>query len=152
LDKTRIQFKPIAQGLTSKTFGERVLALGEAAGQVKTTTGGGIYFGLLCSQIAAQVILKRFDNGGFSEGRLAEYEKLWKKALQKEIRIGYYMRKICAKLNDGQIESLFRIIQTDGFLPLVRERGNFDWHSDLLVLLMKRIPIWQVLKSRFRKD
>ena len=152
LDQIRIQFKPIAQGLTSKTYGERVLALGEAAGQVKTTTGGGIYFGLLCSEIASQVILERFDEGCFSETHLAEYEKLWKKALQKEIRMGYYARKICAKLNDRQIESLFRIIQTDGFLPLVREKGNFDWHSELLVLLMKRMPVWQVLKSRFSKD
>jgi flavin-dependent dehydrogenase len=136
----------------SKTYGERVLAIGEAAGQVKTTTGGGIYFGLLCSEIASRVILKRFQEGIFSEGRMAEYEKSWKKALQKEIRIGYYARKLCAKLSDSQIESLFRVIQTDGFLPLVRERGNFDWHSDLLVLLMKRLPLWQLLTSRFKKD
>jgi len=152
LDKTKIQYKPIAQGLMSKTYGERVLAIGEAAGQVKTTTGGGIYFGLLCSEIAARVILKRFQEGIFSESRMAEYEKSWKKALQKEIRIGYYARKLCAKLTDSQIESLFRVIQTDGFLPLVRERGNFDWHSDLLVQLMKRLPLWQLLISRFKKE
>jgi geranylgeranyl reductase family protein len=152
LDQTRIQFKPIAQGLTSKTFGERVLALGEAAGQVKTTTGGGIYFGLLCSEIASQVVLKGFHERNFSESRMVEYERLWKKALKKEIRIGYYARKICSKLNDRQIESLFRIIQTDGFLPLVREKGNFDWHSDLLLLLMRRLPFWQILRSRFDKN
>ncbi len=148
IDRTRIHFKPIAQGLLSRTYGDRVLALGEAAGQVKTTTGGGIYFGLLCAEIAAQVLLKGFHKGDLSKNILSEYEKLWKKALQKEIRFGYMIRKICAKLSDNQIEKIFRFIQTDGIIPIVQERGNFDWHSDLLMLLMKRIPFFQIFKSR----
>lgn len=144
MDKSRIQFKPIAQGLISRTYGDRVLTLGEAAGQVKTTTGGGIYFGLLCSEIASEVLLKGFHRGDFSKNILAEYEKSWKKALQKEIRFGYYTRKICARLSDGQIEKIFKFIQSDGIIPLVQERGNFDWHSDLLLLVLKRIPFFQM--------
>jgi digeranylgeranylglycerophospholipid reductase len=152
LDKTRIQFKPIAQGLVSRTYGDRVLTLGEAAGQVKTTTGGGIYFGLLCSEIASRVLLKGFEKENFSKNILAEYEKSWKKALKKEIRFGYYARKICAKLNDNQIEKIFKFIQSDGIIPIVKERGNFDWHSDLLLLLMKRIPLFQMFNSRSREE
>ncbi|MFQ6082756.1 MAG: NAD(P)/FAD-dependent oxidoreductase, partial [Candidatus Aminicenantia bacterium] len=131
LNKERIQFKAIAQGLVSRTYGERVLAVGEAAGQVKTTTGGGIYFGLLCSEIASEVILKRFEKGCFSAKALTEYEKLWKKAIQKEILIGYYTRKICGKLSDFQIEKMFQIAQSDGIIPLIKDKGNFDRHSEL---------------------
>ncbi|UCE40727.1 MAG: NAD(P)/FAD-dependent oxidoreductase [Candidatus Aminicenantes bacterium] len=152
LDRTRVQFKPIAQGLTSKTYGERVLVLGEAAGHVKTTTGGGIYFGLVCSEIASGVVLRGFEKGDFTKNSLAEYEKLWKKSLQKEIRIGYKVRKFCAKLSDRQIEKIFKFIQSDGIIPLVQERGDFDWHSDLLLLLMKRIPFLQILKSQIVND
>jgi geranylgeranyl reductase family protein len=151
LDRSRIQFKPIAQGLISRTYGDRVLALGEAAGQVKTTTGGGIYFGLLCSEIASRVLLKGFHKGDLSKNILVEYEKSWKKALQKEIRFGYYTRKICAKLSDSQIEKIFRFIQNDGIIPIVQQRGNFDWHSDLLLLLMRRIPFFQVFMNRERE-
>ena len=139
LKKERIQFKPIAQGLISKTYSNRVLTVGEAAGQVKTTTGGGIYYGLLCSEFASQVILKRFNERDFSERALSEYEKLWKKALKKEILIGYYARKLCGKLNDNQIENLFRIIQSDGILPLVKNKGDFDWHSELLLAFLRKI-------------
>ena len=152
LDKTRIQFKPIAQGLVSRTFGNRVLTLGEAAGQVKTTTGGGIYFGLLCSEIASQVLLKGFEKGDFSKSILSEYEKSWKKALQKEIRFGYFARKVCAKLSDNQIEKIFKFIKSDGIIPIVKERGNFDWHGELLLHLMKRIPLFKVFKSRSREE
>jgi geranylgeranyl reductase family protein len=145
LDKKRIQFKAIAQGLISKTYGDRVLAVGEAAGQVKTTTGGGIYFGLLCSEIASQVVLKRFEEGCFSAKALAEYEKLWKNAIKKEILIGYYTRKICGKLSDFQIEKMFQIAQSDGIIPLIKDKGNFDWHSELIISLMKRIPLLKLI-------
>lgn len=140
LDRGRIQFKAIAQGLVSPTYGERVLTIGEAAGQVKTTTGGGIYFGLLCSKIASRVANKAFKMGCFSKRVLAEYEKLWKKAIQREILIGYYARKICSRFNDAQLEKMFRVAQDDGIIPLIKEKGNFDLHKELVITLMKKIP------------
>ena len=148
LDKSRIQFKAIAQGLVSKTYGERILAVGEAAGQVKTTTGGGIYFGMLCSEIAARVLLKGFDKGSFSSRALAEYEKLWKNAIQKEIQIGYYARKVYSKLNDKQIEKMFQIALNDGIVPLLKEKGNFDWHSELILILLRQMPFRQILQEK----
>ncbi len=147
LDKERIQFKSIAHGLISKTYGERVLAVGEAAGQVKTTTGGGIYFGLLCSEIASEVILKRFEDGCFSTKALAEYEKLWKKALQREILVGYYTRKILGKLSDLQIEKIFQVAQNDGIIPFIREKGNFDWHSEMILALIKKSPFLEIFRG-----
>jgi geranylgeranyl reductase family protein len=148
LDKSRIQFKAIAQGLVSGTYGDRVLAVGEAAGQVKTTTGGGIYFGLLCSEIATRVLMKGFKKGSFSTPLLAEYEKLWKKAIQKEIQIGYYARKICSKMSDKQIEKMFQIALSDGVIPLIREKGNFDLHSELILILLRRMPFRQFMKEK----
>lgn len=148
MEENSVQFKAIAQGLVSKTFGERVLAVGEAAGQVKTSTGGGIYFGLVCSEIAAKVVVRKFKEGCFSAKDLAEYEKLWKKAIQKEILIGYYARRICAKLSNAQIEKMFRIAQNDGILPFIKERGNFDRHSELILLLLKRLPLLKYIKRK----
>ncbi len=146
LKEERVQFRPIAQGLVSKTYAERVLALGEAAGQVKTTTGGGIYFGLLCSEIAARVVLSRFEKGDFQAAALSEYERLWKKAIKKEILLGYYARKIYGKMNNAQIEKIFQIARNDGIIPLMREKGNFDWHSNLILEVMKRIAWKKIIK------
>ncbi|HAG07877.1 MAG TPA: hypothetical protein DCL13_06850, partial [Peptococcaceae bacterium] len=47
---------PIPQGTLPATTTERVLVVGEAAGQVKTTTGGGVYFGLLAANIPVDVL------------------------------------------------------------------------------------------------
>jgi len=152
MEMDKVQLKPIAQGLISRTYGDRVLALGEAAGQVKTTTGGGIYFGLICSEIAARVVLKAFSRGEFSRKELAEYERLWRKALRKEILIGYYARKVCSTLSDRQIDRVLRVIQTNGFISFLQDKGNFDWHSSLILHFFRRFPLWQVLRSRIGKN
>jgi len=144
------KYKAIAQGLVSRTFGDRVLVLGEAAGQVKTTTGGGIYFGLLCSRIAADAIRRALARGDYSTAGLASYEVEWRKLLRREIRIGEAARKILAGLSDGRLERLFDLARNDGMIPIVREKGNFDWHSDLILSLVKRLPL-SLLGQWFRR-
>ena len=145
--ESQIQFKAIAQGLVSKTYGERIISLGEAAGQVKTTTGGGIYFGLLCAEIAANVVYQSFEKENFTADLFSQYEKLWKKAIKREILIGYYMRKLCSKFNDFQIEQMFQKAQNDGVIPLIKKKGDFDWHSETILPMICKIPFWEVLKN-----
>jgi digeranylgeranylglycerophospholipid reductase len=144
---SRIRVKPIVQGLVSRTYGDNLLAIGEAAGQVKTTTGGGIYYGLVGARIAADVVLRNFPARSFAKGRLAEYERTWKRALQKEILIGHYARKICARFTDRQIERLFDLARTDGIVPLVQSTGRFDWQSKLIVDLAGRVPPFSTFKE-----
>jgi len=140
LDAENILTKPIAQGLITKSSGNRILVVGEAAGQVKTTTGGGIFFGLLCSDIASKEIMQRFEKDALSEQDLSVYEKNWKKEIQKEILVGYYTRKICEKLSDSQVENMFQIARNNGVIPLIKKKGNFDWQSDVILALAKRAP------------
>jgi geranylgeranyl reductase family protein len=139
LDGAPVRTKPVAQGLLTGTFGDRVLAVGEAAGQTKTTTGGGIGYGLACADIAADVILKCFARASFGAAGLAEYESRWKGLLQKEILVGRRARRICARLSDGQVESLFHLAQTDGIVPIIREKADFDRHSGLIFALLRRL-------------
>ena len=140
-----IRVKPISQGVLSKTYGDRLVAVGEAAGQVKTTTGGGIYYGLLCSTIAADVILKNWKQKSLAAKNLAEYEKIWKQKILKELMVGYYARKLGARLSDSQIEKLFMLAKTNGIFPFIQNNGKFDWHSDLILGLVKKVPLFRNL-------
>jgi flavin-dependent dehydrogenase len=140
LSKEKVLSKPIAQGSITKSYGNRLLVVGEAAGQVKTTTGGGIFFGLLCSDIASKEVFKRFKEDALSAKDLSAYEKYWKKEIQKEISVGYYTRKICEKLSDSQVENMFQIARNDGVIPLIKKKGNFDWQSEVILALARRAP------------
>jgi geranylgeranyl reductase family protein len=148
-DLEEVRYKPIAQGLISKTFGERIISVGECAGQVKTTTGGGIYFGLICAEIAGEEVLKAFKKGDFSSERLSSYDKKWKSKIGNEIKRGYFLRKMWGKLTDEQIEKLFTMVKSDGFIDYISKKLKFDWHSLTLIKLLRRKEIREVFFQLF---
>jgi len=141
----KILQKSIAHGPVQESVGDRVLAVGEAAGQVKTTTGGGIYYGLLCSEIAVEVLKQSFRKGDLSLKQLVKYENLWKSKLGGELRAGLWARKIMSKLSDQQIDMIFKFIRKKPKVKELMERKvKFDYHSDLISFGLKLLKgfIW----------
>jgi flavin-dependent dehydrogenase len=118
-----------------RTYADRVLVVGEVAGQVKPTTGGGVYYGLLCADIAAGVLQRSFEADNFSADALSSYEHKWRAKLNKELVIGYWARTLLARLSNNNIDRLFRLAGKNGLPELIAD-GNgfsFDWHSRLLL-------------------
>ena len=106
---SRILLKPLP-----RTHGDRLIVVGNAAGQVKPTTGGGIYFGLLCAEIAAKTLHRGLVNDDLSARGLADYERKWRRKLGRELEIDHYARKFYGRLSDQQIDRLFDIIISNG--------------------------------------
>jgi geranylgeranyl reductase family protein len=142
-----VRTRAVAQGLVSRTTRDRILSVGEAAGQIKTTTGGGISYGLLCADFAAETILECFRRSSFGAGSLATYEIRWRRAIEREIVIGQYMRRMCARLSDSRVEALFRLAQTDGIIPIIQESADFDRHSGLIFALLERLSFMKSFRS-----
>jgi digeranylgeranylglycerophospholipid reductase len=142
-----VRTRAVAQGLVSRTAGDRVLSVGEAAGQIKTTTGGGISYGLLCADLAAETLLECFRRSSFGAEALAAYEHRWRRAVQKEILVGYYTRRMCSRLSDSRVEGLFHLAQTDGIIPIIRETADFDRHCDLIFALLERLSFMKYFRT-----
>jgi len=126
---------PIPLGRIPKSYDRRLVVVGEAAGQVKTTTGGGIFFGLLCSEIAVKTIIKALKSGDYSERVFKEYEITWRSKLDPELKAGIMLRNLFSKLSDNQIDLLIDIAKRNGILPLIK-KSDFDWHRDLIAALI----------------
>jgi flavin-dependent dehydrogenase len=109
------------------------LTIGEAAGHVKTSTGGGIYYGLLSADFAAEVTLRAFQRGFFSMQALADFERYWRTSLSGELLVGYFARKVAGRLNDSQIERIFEVANVSNLLPRLNGGLKFDWHHRTLL-------------------
>lgn len=134
-----------------RTFAERALAVGDAAGQTKPTTGGGIYYGLLCAEAAAHTVAAAFETGDFSVKAMSRYEQEWRKKLGGEIRIGTFFRRLAERLTDEEIDDLFRIVQSDGILTSVTKKARFDWHRDVIYFALRHPALGRIfLKGLFR--
>lgn len=123
-----IPLKPL-----QKTVGNRVVVVGDAAGQVKPTTGGGIYFSLLSGRIAAKAIDRALSVGDFSAAALGQYEEGWKALLGTELDTGYKIRRTAERLADWQVDQVLKAIASNGFLKdlLASPDLCFDWHAPL---------------------
>ena len=124
-----------------KTYSDRLLVVGEAAGQVKPTTGGGIYYGFVCADIAVDTLRLAFQVHEFSCSRLASYEKIWRARLGREIKAGYWAHRIYRILNNRQIEGLHNFISHNGMPQFITELDDFpfDWHSQLILKTLKHL-------------
>lgn len=125
-------------GWLPKTCSDRLMVVGEAAGQVKLTTSGGIYYGLLCAEIAKKVLKSAFRMNDFTESMLAAYDAEWRGKLEPERATGMIFRKVIAKMSDRQIDALIQVTQVDGIIPLANRMFRFDWHAPLLSALLSR--------------
>ncbi|MCD6248404.1 MAG: NAD(P)/FAD-dependent oxidoreductase [Hadesarchaea archaeon] len=119
--------------------GERVLLVGDAAGQVKPLTGGGIYLGLSCAQLAADVATRALEHG--PEGRiLKEYEDAVKERFGKEFELGTVMRRIFRRMSDKDLDVILKLLSKPDIKELVIKHADFDKHAELLSILIKKGP------------
>ena len=116
------------------TLRDRILVVGDAAGQVKPTTGGGIYYSLLSSEIAADVLAGAISTGDLSSRYLSNYQRRWKELLGQELETGYSARRMYEYMSDSQISSLARQADRNGLhQELINSPElSFDWHSQMI--------------------
>jgi geranylgeranyl reductase family protein len=133
-----------------RTYGERMVAVGDAAGQVKPTTGGGIYYGLIGAEIASDILHRALADDDLSAKNLSAYERAWRRKLGGELRTGYWARKFFERLNERQIDQLFKIIKASGIdEALLKTKDlSFDWHSRTIKSLFK----YQMITKLFPKN
>lgn len=128
-----------------RTYSHRVLALGDAAGIVKPTTGGGIYYSLLSAELAAETLVEKLATDDLARDALAAYERAWRKRLGSELRWQLVLRRIAQRLSDSDIDQLFELAHRDGIMPLVRRTATFNRHREFIIALLKHPPARRVL-------
>jgi len=141
----RLKILPL--GPVPKTYGTRVLAVGDAAGLVKPTTGGGIYYGLISGRLAAGTLDGALREDDLSETRLRNYESDWRGRLGAEIRTGLAFRTLVARMNDRAIDALIELARIDGLIPLLRQTADFNWHRRSALALLRHAQFRRILLS-----
>ena len=135
-------------GSVKRTYAERVLAVGDAAGLVKPTTGGGIYYSVVSGEIAAQVLGSRLAVDDLSAAAMREYEQRWRARFQGEFAAQLALRFVAQRMRDADIDALFNLAITDGILPLVRQTARFNRHRDFILALLRHQPARRALFGR----
>jgi digeranylgeranylglycerophospholipid reductase len=142
-------FKALALNMLTRTSSERLLVAGSVAGQVKPITGGGVYYGMICADIAADNLHRALKSDNLTAGSLSSYDRQWKKTLGREIRLSHWGRNIYERLSDNQIDTLFDIITSSGFdkTLLGNDDLRFDSHGSVILKLVGHEALAKTLKG-----
>jgi len=135
----------VTSGPIKKTFSNRLLVVGDAAGQVKPTTGGGVILGGICAAIAGKVAAEAVKHGRFEEDFLSRYERFWRKELNREFRYMLWARRIFNALSDRAIDKIFEFIIKEDLQHVASKEGDMDFQSGVLSELLRRGKIFKLL-------
>ena len=131
------RLKVLPLGPVRRTYANRVLAVGDAAGLAKPTTGGGIYYSLLSGTIAADVLSERLRDDRLDADSLRSYETRWRARLGPEMRAGLAFRTLAARFDNRAVDALLELAAVDGIVPLLRCTANFNWHRETALALLR---------------
>ena len=142
----------IPLGKLSKTTISNIMLVGDAASQVKPTSGGGLYPGLLCSKICSEVALTCLKNNKFFNKSLEVYHKKWMSKIGKEISLGMKFRTIYKKLEDKDFDKYVKKFSNQKIVDVINKFGDIDYPSKLIFPLLRKAPsLLRLLPKALRK-
>jgi geranylgeranyl reductase family protein len=134
--KSPLNIRRIPLGFPSRTVNRRIMAVGDAAGQVKTTTCGGLYFGLLCAGMAVEQLRDSYYGRDFNITALSRYDRLWKRRIGKELFIGMLVRHFLSRTNDSDLDRLCAMLEQEPIRKILDSTVTYDFHQHFLRTLI----------------
>ncbi len=127
-------------GPAKRTVADRVALVGDAAGQAKPTTGGGIYTGIVCAEMLAEEAHTALEDDDLGAERLERYHDRWWTSIGRELRIMMRLRHAFLQLDDEDLDDIWQRLSKPEVTRVLNEHGDIDYVSKLAVQLLKEEP------------
>lgn len=132
----------IPLGPPESTVTDGVMIVGDAAGQAKPTSGGGVYTSAVCAKIAGEVAADAGLRHDTSKKVLAEYDKRWRSKIGRELSLGLRVHEAWNKLSDEDFNDVVAALDDVKILDIITHYGDMDRPSIALrkLLLSTKAP------------
>ena len=127
-------FAPIwIKGPIKKFVEGKTVIIGDAAGQAKPTTAGGIFTSGMGGIYAGQAISEFLKTNNSED--LEQYQKKWTERFGKEFEKQILARKLLERIDNNTINKLFESI-TPEIIKEISEKDDFDFHTGSIIKLL----------------
>ncbi|MFQ5819841.1 MAG: NAD(P)/FAD-dependent oxidoreductase [Candidatus Heimdallarchaeota archaeon] len=128
-------------GPVKKTYTDNFLVIGDAAGQIKPTTGGGVIVGGLCAQIAGKTAAKAIQLERYDAKMLSEYQQRWKSLLRKDLLAMKWARLFFNTLEDSDIDRLFKQLAPSPIISNIKDNADMDLQAKAIFTGLTQINL-----------
>jgi len=136
----------IPVSLVRDTIADGALLVGDAAGQVKPSSGGGLYTGGVCARIAGRVAAEAALARRTKKTDLTPYEELFMRRIGGEISFARAARRLLRDVDDTRIDALLAGIDRPQVRKLISGYGDIDYPSRIAHALASRRDLWPALR------
>ena len=131
-----------------KTVKDNFLVVGDAAGMVKPTTGGGVILGGITAKVASRIVIDALSNQDLSSITLDKYEGSWRSLLARELQTMYMTQRLLSSFSDKGLDSLIRDAGQYGLIETIRQEGDMDMQRRVILrLLSSPLTLFAGLKA-----
>jgi len=113
-----------------------VLVVGDTAGVVKATTGGGVILGGLTSRLAGKMAADALSTEDLIT-TLGKYDRQCKALIGRELRVMYLAQHALSSLSDKGLDSIIKDAGDSGALDIVKDAGDMDFQGKVIRGLLK---------------
>ena len=133
---TKPIYHPIpVDGARQRTYADGILRVGDAASQVKPTTGGGIVFALACGRICGEIAAKAIRVEDTSGALLSDYEESWRKLLGFDLMVMAWLRRLLYRLPDRRLDRVFSVSDELKVDEVLNRTEDIDFQGRTLLSL-----------------
>jgi len=116
----------------SRLSAEGMVVVGDTAGMVKATTGGGVIIGGLTAKMAGETINEALKSSDTSRKMLSRYDKRCKSTYYRELQTMYFAQKALTSLTDKGLDSVVQDANDMGLLNIIRTEGDMDLQGQVI--------------------
>ncbi|MBI4174438.1 MAG: NAD(P)/FAD-dependent oxidoreductase, partial [Candidatus Aenigmarchaeota archaeon] len=127
-------FAPIwVNGPIERFVSKNIVTVGDAAGQSKPTTAGGIYSCGMGGIYAGRAISKFLETK--KQDDLESYQKMWVEKFGKEFERQMFARKMLERLDNKSIDTIFDSLTQD-MIADISNNDDFDFHTSAIIKML----------------
>lgn len=131
-------------GPVSRTYSSGFLTVGDAASQVKPTTGGGVIMGLTCARIAGETASQAIRQNDFSQSFLARYQSAWKNEISFDMMVMKQIRAMLNDLSDTRLDKIIKLCAQLQISESLRKVRDIDFQGRALLPIIWSPRSWAV--------
>ena len=128
----------IPYGVMNRLAFDNILLLGDAGGQVKATTGGGIIMLLTAAKYASNCVKLCITNGNYSKRFInRHYEKPCSQTIGRDLKLHFIIRLMLENFRSKDFDKFFKIIKKSKIEHLISFYGDMDFPKALVFKLLR---------------
>jgi digeranylgeranylglycerophospholipid reductase len=124
-------------GPTRQPYSNGLLVVGDAASQVKPTTGGGVVLGMNCAYVAAKISSEALDKNDFSREQLSKYDMRCREISGFDVKAMLGIRKALDALSDKKMDDAIDLCSRIGLDKTLRNVRDTDFQGQTFLRLLR---------------